>query len=549
MNRVDRPSVIRLPGRAGGQGFTVTLQTPVFVDEVDPNLVLQARTTVETASVRIKTLVIVLIPMIVLQPFLRVYAQELPATATSDPSVLLSEEEAPNGSRTVPEEATGVSSQDSLSEPPLELSDAPTSFAESSLPTDFSEGSASSTLTEERNESSIGDILPTSDEGDVLQEDVASGTDTTRTEKPSVVTPPEEEPSAQAQASEDGVPDEVTFPTGPSEEQPMGSLDAAFAEREAQLRNELRAQVEREFTRGCISLDGIGYYCLKHGERAADLPLSAPLGITDVSVEEDPSGSDREIVAMYNGERFQLTSNTEEDAFPARDLSGHAVVWQGKRGGHWQIFLATFASGTPNITQITAGQTNNFNPRVENHAVVWQAWLDDNWEIILARPHEGPALRPEEIPELNKTLGISPDWDVTRITHSLAHDMFPAIQGGIVTWQKADRDGWTVYAYAIATGVTTMVSPAGRKSENPRFALVYEEQGPDGQRRLIGYDVASGKRTDLTEEGRRLPDRPQPYAPAAPVQGTDQAALLPSGTGVARTSEQDSAGDPLPSDT
>jgi hypothetical protein len=287
---------------------------------------------------------------------------------------------------------------------------------------------------------------------------------------------------------------------------------------------------------------------LKPGTFHGGIELSPSASVSSVSVGKANGESDDEIFAVYGGERVQVTSNQDTDAFPSKDLGGHSVVWQGMQGGRWQIFLATFASGTPQATQITASSENNFNPRVEGSVVVWQTWMNDNWEIVVAQPHVGEPRKEGDIPEMNRILGVNPDWDVTRITMNPAHDMFPSIQGNIITWQRSEDGAWTVYAYSLSSGVTTMVSRAGAKSENPRFTLVYEEEDVDGVRRLVGYDIASGDRIDLTEEAKHIPDRNKPYVPNVPVDGEQQAALPATGTSTSRTSEEGDTGPDLPPD-
>lgn len=539
------------------------LRLPAFVDEVDYGgipLKLSPRLSYRTSSSS-RTLVLILVPMLILQPFVRVQAEEVTDTplAPSGSSVESSPvaDINPTEARTeVPAASDDTSGQIVITEEAptngtadLIPEEEPTTTEENTAPNDDTSvlGEEPTTVAE-----GIGDENASSTESTDGIAPVGEGATTSDDLlQPPVTEEEESAPAEEADSSEaEAGAEDVTVPLGPSEVAPEGgiSLDAILAERERNMRAELRAEVEREFTKGCIALDGIGYYCLKPEELRSLESLAPSRAVSSVSVETDPSGGDREIFAEYAGERFQLTSNTEDDAFPAKDLSGKSVVWQGQRDGRWQIFFASFASDTPRIVQITNGSENNFNPRVEGDTVVWQTWIDGNWEIVLARAHRGEPRRIENLPPINIALGIGPDWDVTRVTMNPAHDMFPSISSGIVTWQRSESGGWSVFAYSPETNVETRVSSAGAKSENARFTVVYEEEDEKGRVRLIGYDVATGERIDLSEEAKRLPDRSRPYVPVVPVAGTDQAAL-PTGTTTARALEEENGEPgPLPTD-
>jgi hypothetical protein len=104
--------------------------------------------------------------------------------------------------------------------------------------------------------------------------------------------------------------------------------------------------------------------------------------------------------------------------------------------------------------------------------------------------------------------------------------MFPAVAGGLVTWQSFQDNAWNVYAYSVKTGVTSRLSQSGEKSEKPRFAITWDERSPEGAARMVGYDIASGKTIDLTNEARQVNDDQKPYhKPEAPISQPNQAAL------------------------
>jgi len=313
--------------------------------------------------------------------------------------------------------------------------------------------------------------------------------------------------------------------------------------REELLRRELRKEVEAEFTKGCVSLEHSGYYCLKDGARGWSGELTPSTGITAVSSEPDAKNTDKEIFVTKGGQRIQLTDNEEEDAFPTFDFVGNTVVWQEMNNGRWQIFYAEVASGTPTVHQLTNSTESNFNPTVHSGVIAWQGWVDGNWEIFLARPRTGePPLSIGQLTPEHHLVGVNGEWDVERLTTNTTHDMFPAIAGDLITWQSYEAGNWGIVAYSLKTGTQTRVSDGAKKSERPRFALLWNEEGDGGSMHMKGYDIASGKTTDLTDEAKRVPDIPKPTQPVAPITGSDQAAL-PSVTMQGSMSHKDDSDD------
>jgi hypothetical protein len=75
---------------------------------------------------------------------------------------------------------------------------------------------------------------------------------------------------------------------------------------------------------------------------------------------------------------------------------------------------------------------------------------------------------------------------------------------------------WSVFAYSVATGQTTKLSADGTKSENPHFAVTWEERQQNGDTRMVGYDLATGNTVDMTKEARNVIDDQKPYVPETP---------------------------------
>lgn len=329
--------------------------------------------------------------------------------------------------------------------------------------------------------------------------------------------------------------EEITSATEDDMTQAARNAEAAREAEEAKrqaARLAMRKEIEAEITKGCLTIDNVGYYCLKNFEGMAATPATSTK-ITSIQSLPDTAGDDKEIFITRNGESIQLTHNAWDDTFPAMDVTGASLVWQGTVDGRWQIFFADLSgTSSPVIVQLTHSTESNFNPRVDGNTVVWQGWVNGNWEIFLADHLSPSSYYPDGeediLPSENRRLGIDGKWHVSRLSENETHDMFPAISGGLVTWQSFQEGSWNVYAYNMKTGESTQLSQGGVKSENPRFAVTWDERDANGNMRMVGYDIASGKTIDLTDVARHTPNNQQPYQPELPSSLPNQAALPPT---------------------
>lgn len=359
-------------------------------------------------------------------------------------------------------------------------------------------------------------------------------------------------PSTQATSTDETVStttEEQMIVASSSVVENVEEASATGAQREEQLRQELRKQVEDEFLRGCISFEASGYYCLNRNAAESEEKVPAKVRST---VESAPGANgNKEIVVVKNGARIALTSSDFDNAFPSQDISGEQFVWQGMKGGRWQIFFGALSpEGVPTVTQVTDARDSNFNPKVDGAHLVWQGWADDNWEIFLATKRDARSpFAGEHLPEGNILLGVGPEWSVERLTTNAAPDMFPSLHGDIVTWQAHEGDNWIVYAYSIAERTQIKLSSDGTKSENPRFAITWEERDEEGGVRLMSYDMSSGAKTNLTDEAMKVSDRPFREKFPAPISQPNQATLPGTATSTgtstpSRGGDDDSAGGP-----
>lgn len=200
--------------------------------------------------------------------------------------------------------------------------------------------------------------------------------------------------------------------------------------------------------------------------------------------------------------------------------------------------------GVVDITQITDSRESNFNPKIDGDHIVWQGWVDGNWEIFLATKRDANSpFAGEHLPEGNALLNVGNGFSVERLTTNAEHDMFPSLHGDIITWQSHVGDDWVVNAYSISAKTTTQLSADGARGENPRFALTWEERDNDGHARLVGYDISTGEKTDLTREAMRLPSSNFPTPTQTPITQSDPAALpVSTSTGTSTTSRGDGDG-------
>ncbi len=450
---------------------------------------------------------------------------------TTDPSegeVLGETDTSDENSAALSGEETDLSEEDTPPSSETETTSATSSenFSDDSVPVMGGSSEEVGTSTTETNEET-GSTTPSL--SDVSSQEVASSTD-----------------DRIASSTDDTVVDEVVHEPTPVES-PEVIVARLLAEREAILRNTLREEIASEYTKGCIDMDGIGYYCLKETSSIPETSSVSPVSRVDV---ESVSGSAYKQVVMTKGDTsIPITMDTWDNAFASTDLSGHSIVWQGNVNGRWQIFFAD-ASGTstPEILRVTDSRESNFNPRVEGDTVVWQAWVDGNWEIYLATRY-APADRPSDdnpLPEENARLGVTHEWSVERVTTNADHDMFPSISGGLITWQAFHNGTWNVMVYSMTTKTVAKISRDGVKSENPRFAVTWDERLADGTVRMMGYDIATGEVVDLTGAARESADRTNPYTPEAPITQTNQAALPSTSTGTASSSPARGDGDDTP---
>jgi len=223
----------------------------------------------------------------------------------------------------------------------------------------------------------------------------------------------------------------------------------------------------------CTKIDDGSFYCQnqKDSIELDDSLIAAP----------DVDG-DLEIFLVRDGERYQLTHNTVDDASPYYDEYSQTIVWHRLINDRYQIVSYDIDSGDE--TQLTSTAVNNMEPSRHGDYTVWQRWIENNWEIIL---FDG---------KIEK-----------QITDSARHDISPHVRGPLIIWNSQSNDGsQELKTYDIQNRTYTTIADAdGVSVSNPRMVVVYEAVYENGDVVTKGYDLISGEIVPLESLPRQLP--------------------------------------------
>jgi beta propeller repeat protein len=180
----------------------------------------------------------------------------------------------------------------------------------------------------------------------------------------------------------------------------------------------------------------------------------------------------------------QLTVNTYEDAFP--HIKGDRVVWQGRAGGSWEVFLYEMDKGGSPI-QLTGNTYDDLAPQTDGTYVVWVGYSRQGGEIFFFAPGQG----------------------VLQLTDDDKLDSSPQIAGGKIVWEShpvaASVEPGDIFLYDILAGVVSCLSCAsdGQSTSDDRFPwidgqFVYWARVKDtGETVLMTVELPNG----LAQEG------------------------------------------------
>jgi beta propeller repeat protein len=252
----------------------------------------------------------------------------------------------------------------------------------------------------------------------------------------------------------------------------------------------------------CMLVSEGEFYCVASGPERQLMQ-----GDESVYAEKDREG-DREIYYFDGVEVIRITNNSYDDFAPMYDEETKRIVWQAMINDRLQILVHEL---TTNMTrQITSSRQNSSNPSILGDIVVWQEWVDTNWEIMMTDvDNDGQ------------------EFDVTRLTDNVVHDMFPAVYDDLITWQSERGSSWEVVVYDIQTQKrhTLEKSADNTKYENPRFVLLFDSKHDNGDVETIGYDLDSGEMMELGTKAN-----PQPLSPVTPRDKVPEASISTSST-------------------
>jgi hypothetical protein len=186
----------------------------------------------------------------------------------------------------------------------------------------------------------------------------------------------------------------------------------------------------------------------------------------------------------------QLTVNTYEDAFP--HMKGDQVVWQGRVGGNWEIFLYQMDGGGSPI-QLTSNTYDDLAPQTDGTYIVWVGYSKLGGEIFLC----------------------GPGAVVAQLTNDDKLDSTPQIAGARIVWESHpvgdSVEPGDIFLYDISTGVVSCLSCAsdGQNTSDDRFPridgqAVYWTRVNTGETVRVTFELPNGPAQE--GNGYLLPD-------------------------------------------
>ncbi|MBI2120478.1 MAG: hypothetical protein HYT94_02530 [Parcubacteria group bacterium] len=499
-----------LASRAKRSGiFYLEVQPPSKAPSAAPE---KSRSSRSPYGIFSRTSAALLVGFFLFNPFLDVYADELPLADFPDPAIIAAEEEAaPPEITPVAEEIVATSTEEIFLVPQEEASttEAVSETEEpDTVPVDIKIETALATTTDEAVLIADADtVLATSTDENVSEEesmDIAEEASSTpaiteaiaeTVSETSAETAPEEpetnEEEADASNTDNTKPEQAAPPVVQIQTTNVVEHKYLFREHE------------------CTRLDDGGFYC---APPAANTGTTSNALLPRAYVESGAkNGGSKEIFFEDANGKMRITDNTADDDAPSYDKQSGLIVWHSLVKGRYQIMLYDISGST--TRQITSAEYNNTDPKVRGKSVVWQGWLNNNWEIFYV-----------------KDIAADPPL-IRQISVNEQPDMFPQLSDNFVTWQSFTEGSWHVFVYNTQNGEISKISqPEAGKYENPRFALLFENRKENGEVETVGYDVLTGKEIPINSPHRASSELPE-------QKEKDQAVPVPSGqTGTSTSS-------------
>ncbi len=416
---------------------------------------------------RISTCVLFLLFIsFLLQPFHRLQAEELGDGSNEDTSTL---------EITSSDDELVVSPEIPVPPPETEalVNETNADVQEDHEPDQFPDGEAGADP-ESSNGDHYEDVSPTatsadlvSDRPDEVVELASTTTISTTTGELSSTTPPEDISGISTDSGSEPTNPEITpgtSSTSPLEGQELSEEIAVPTTTESlPLVHESYSDREVRFLKSdCVQVGNGSYYCQPAGSAAST---------RDALVAEPDSDGDLEIFLIKDGQYYQLTHNTVDDAAPYYDGRSKTMVWHRLHHNDRYIIMEyDFETATESIVSETG--YNEMEPTRFGNKTVWQRWVEDRWHIVL-----------------------NVDGKETLLTTADAHHLAPHIRGDLVMWQIVTAEGSKhLEIYDLLSGVYTTIDDAeGSAMTNPRMMMVYEAVYENGDVVTRGFDLQTGK--------------------------------------------------------
>jgi beta propeller repeat protein len=189
----------------------------------------------------------------------------------------------------------------------------------------------------------------------------------------------------------------------------------------------------------------------------------------------------------------QVTQNSNEDSAP--QIDENIIVWQGRDGNDWEIFLCDVSDPNSEPVQITNNGYGDISPQTDGNYVVWLGFSDRGGEIFLYNI------------STRETLQITNDSNL---------DSPPQIANGHVVWASHvvgdSVEPGRIFLYDIATGVTEQVSDGTWDDSSPRIddnSIIWVRANATGASGLFIRPLDSGTQSVPVPDGFVWADTPQ----------------------------------------
>jgi beta propeller repeat protein len=185
----------------------------------------------------------------------------------------------------------------------------------------------------------------------------------------------------------------------------------------------------------------------------------------------------------------QLTDNFVDDMYPK--VSGSRVVWRGKSGSDYDIYLYDGTS----TTRLTNNTVDESVPDVSGSLVAWSGWTGSDYDIYI---YNGTTTQ--------------------RLSNPGYRDWQPQVSGPYVTWNAQEEPGSNYDIFYFSGSVVRQVSTGTSSYRQPRISgqnvvyyndasndmVVHYDGAADQINHVTGNHVGGGDNTDPDVSGNKM---------------------------------------------